>query len=132
MSRITDELIEDIQKYARAISSNDDRYMDYAQDALLRIAEKEGEYDPNSTAAFNTWATRVAINTIINSIKSTLSTERRDREWASENYPDPNDRLQQWMAALRAARTSNNSGTVKPSADSVDISLPATINMDRT
>ena len=101
MSRITDELIEDVQKYARAISSGDNRSMDYAQDALLRIAEKEGEFDSAGPASFHTWATRVAINTIINSIKSVTSSERRDLDWASENYPDHTDRLQRWLSSDR-------------------------------
>ncbi len=127
MSRITDELIEDIQKYARVISNGSDMAMDYAQDALAKILEVEGDYDPN-LGTFTTWATRVAINAIIDSMRTTSRDEKRDIEWGELNYPDHTDRLQQWMSAQRAARSSNNSGTVKPSADSVDISLPATID----
>ena len=65
MSRITDELIEDVQKYARAISNSGELYMDYAQDALTKIADKESEYDPSEAASFHTWATRIAIHEII-------------------------------------------------------------------
>lgn len=107
-SRVTDELIEDIQKYARAISNSDDKYMDYAQDAMLRIVEKEHDYDPSSAATFNTWATRIAINSIINSIRTETRELNRNLDWAEQNYPDTHDRLQQWLAAERAERDSTS------------------------
>jgi len=125
MSRITDELIEDVQKYARAISNSGELYMDYAQDALTKIADKEGEYDPSEAASFHTWATRIAIHEIIDKIRSFTASERRGRDWTLQHYPI-GDRLERWMGVQRAERDSSNSGIVKLRAFDADSSLPAT------
>ena len=101
MSRITDELIEDVQKYARVISSGSDMSMDYAQDALAKIDEGEEGFDPAGSASFHTWAIRVAINAIIDSIRTTSRDEKRDLEWSELNYPDHTDRLQRWLQSDR-------------------------------
>ena len=87
LSLITDDLIKQIKNRAWAISKDNLQYTEYAQDALTKILEKENEFDP-ALSAFNTWATKIAINTIINSVKSNGATRPREIKWAKKNYPD--------------------------------------------
>ena len=125
MSRITDEMIEDVQKYAMAISNSDELYMDYAQDALLKIAEGEKDFDSAGSASFHTWATKVAIHAIIDSIRSITASERRGRDWTLQHYPI-GDRLERWMGVQRAERDSSTSATARRSVVAVDFAGPAT------
>ena len=90
-SYITDELIEDVRRWAWDVSQDDDYYMDYAQDALLKIIRFQDRYDklrsPNG-ASFRTWAKHVAVNAILDRIKSKGRELRRNQEWADGYYPE--------------------------------------------
>ena len=87
-SYITDELVRDIQRWAWDVSEDDDYYMDYAQDALLKVIRVQDKFDPNAGAQFRTWAKRVTINAVLDRIKSEGRDIRRNYEWANEYYPE--------------------------------------------